>query len=100
MDEAVIYERALTDAEILEHATAPLLPDVGAIALEPEDGAMDVLRVTDLVWAPGIHAVTHNVYLGTTFGDVNEADTDSPLDVLVSQGRMPARLMPVFSTLI
>jgi len=87
LDEAVIYDYALTDAQILEHAAAPFLPDVGALALQPEDGATDVLRNTDLIWVPGMHAQKHDVYFGTAFGDVNDADAGNPLGVLVSEGQ-------------
>jgi hypothetical protein len=94
LDEAVIYDYALSDAEILEHAAAPFLPDVGAIALQPVDGATDVLRNTDLAWVPGIHAQTHDVYLGTTFADVNNADVSNPMGVLASQGQQASTFEP------
>ena len=46
----------------------------------PANGATDVLRDdTQLSWQPGDFAQTHNVYLGTDFNDVNEADEASPL---------------------
>jgi len=90
MDEAVIYDYALTDADILAHATAPFLPDVGAIVLLPENGATDVPRDTSLSWMAGTYAETHDVYLGTVFEDVSTADRATPLDVLVSQGQASA----------
>ncbi|MBN1359097.1 MAG: carbohydrate binding domain-containing protein, partial [Sedimentisphaerales bacterium] len=49
----------------------------------PGDGSVDVRPDTTLSWEPGPFAATHNVYLGTTFDDVNSADVGSPL--LVSQ---------------
>ena len=51
----------------------------------PEDGAVDVHRDTTLSWTPGPFAVRHNLYLGTDFDDVNNADAGSP-DMLVVQG--------------
>jgi hypothetical protein len=42
---------------------------------DPADGAIDVLRDIMLSWKSGIDAVTHDVYLGTDFNDVNNADT-------------------------
>jgi len=87
MDEAVIYDYALTDAQILAHAAAPLLPDVGAIALYPDNGATDVTQEVVLSWTPGTYAQTHDVYFGTVFDDVNAADRNNPLGVLVSQGQ-------------
>jgi len=94
MDEAVIYDYALTDADILAHATAPFLPDVGAIVLLPTDGATDVAQDAVLSWMPGTYAETHDVYFGTTFEDVNTANRDNGLGVLVSQGQADSSYAP------
>ncbi len=94
MDEAVIYDYALSDADILAHASAPFLPDVGAIVLTPEDGATDVPADSSLIWMAGTYAATHDVYLGTTFEDVNTADRANPLDVLVSEGQTESTYDP------
>jgi len=94
MDEAVIYDYALTDAEVLAHAMAPFLPDVGAIVVQPEDGAIDVPRDTALVWMAGTYAETHDVYFGTVLDDVNSADRDNPLGVLLSQGQTASTYQP------
>jgi hypothetical protein len=51
----------------------------------PDDKATDVLRDATLSWTPGLYAMTHDVYLGTSFDDVNTASVGSPL--LVSQGQ-------------
>jgi hypothetical protein len=37
----------------------------------PSDGATNVFPA-ELTWTPGIYAVTHNVYFGTDFNDVND----------------------------
>ena len=87
MDEAVIYDRALTDAEIVVHAAAPFVTDVGAIIVQPVDGAVDVPRDTTLSWIAGTSAQTHDVYLGMAFDDVNVASASDPRGVLVSQGQ-------------
>jgi hypothetical protein len=50
---------------------------------KPEQGATDVPRDTMLSWTPGKNAQKHDVYFGTVFADVNDADRSSPL--LVSQ---------------
>ena len=94
MDEAVIYDYALTDAEILAHATAPLLPDVGAIVVRPEDGATDVPTDASLAWLAGTYAQTHDVYLGTVYEDVNSASRANPMGVLVSQNQAAASYDP------
>ena len=54
---------------------------------QPETEADDVLRNETLSWIPGMYAVTHDVYWGTSFDDVNAASTDSALNVLVSAGQ-------------
>ncbi|MEN6427813.1 MAG: LamG-like jellyroll fold domain-containing protein [Phycisphaerales bacterium] len=87
MDEAVIYDRALTDAEIAVHAAAPFVPDVGAVIVQPADGAIDVPRDTVLSWIAGTYAQAHDVYLGTALDDVNNASASDPRGVLVSQGQ-------------
>jgi len=58
-----------------------------AVEPSPEDGAVDVPRDVVLSWEPGPYADTHNVYFGTVFDDVNDADTTNTLDVLVSEGQ-------------
>ncbi len=53
----------------------------------PEAGAVDVPRDTDLSWAAGKFAATHDVYLGTVFDDVNDATRADPRGVLVSESQ-------------
>ncbi len=60
----------------------------------PEDGAVDVPRDTILSWEPGPLANTHNVYFGTVFDDVNNADTTNTLDVLTSPGQAETEYDP------
>ena len=38
-----------------------------------------------LGWTPGKNAQTHDVYLGTVFADVNNADRSTPPGLLVSR---------------
>jgi len=53
----------------------------------PRNGAADVPQDAVLTWIPGAFADKHDVYFGTVFDDVNEADRANPLGVLVSQGQ-------------
>ncbi len=64
-------------AEALNTATGP----------QPESGSTDVLRDVVLSWSAGDSAVTHDVYLGASFDDVNAASRSNPLGVLLSQGQ-------------
>jgi len=66
-------------------ATAP----IATVAKGPRP-AMEVTDVpcdTVLGWRPSPLAVAHDVYLGTTFEDVNTASRTDPKGVLVSQGQ-------------
>ena len=53
----------------------------------PADKATDVPRDVVLGWTAGKFAAQHDVYLGTTFADVNAADRTNPKGVLVSQAQ-------------
>jgi hypothetical protein len=85
MDDLRVYDRVLSPEEIKkamagwgnELATNP----------KPASGGVDLPRDGVLSWAPGGLAVTHDVYLGTVFEDVNTADRANPMDVLVSQSQ-------------
>ena len=41
-----------------------------------------------LSWTQGAGATSHDVYFGTNFNDVNDANRTNPLGVLKSQGQM------------
>jgi hypothetical protein len=58
---------------------------LGASSPVPDNAAVDVPRDQVLSWKAGPYAATHNVYLGTSFADVNSADTTKPQ--LVSKGQ-------------
>ena len=62
-------------------------PKVKAENPSPADGASDVPQDVVLSWKAGPSAATHDVYLGTDFDDVNNADAAAPLGVLVSPGQ-------------
>jgi hypothetical protein len=44
---------------------------------DPRNSAVEVPRDANLGWKPGDYAEFHHVYLGTSFDDVNDADTTS-----------------------
>jgi hypothetical protein len=64
----------------------------GSLASEPmpEDGAADVVRDVVLGWVAGEGATTRNVYLGTSFADVNDAS----LDAAVGAGQSETSYQP------
>ncbi|MHC4500609.1 MAG: Calx-beta domain-containing protein, partial [Planctomycetota bacterium] len=45
---------------------------------DPNDGAPDIPHDATLSWSPGLVAGSHDVYLGTNFDAVNDANTSSP----------------------
>ncbi len=51
---------------------------------QPADKATDVVRDVTLSWTPSESAKTHNVYLGASSADVNNASVTNPLNVLAS----------------
>jgi len=86
LDEVRIYDYALTEAEI----QAVMQGGEGfpyALGPTPADGAMHQDTGVSLRWRPGDLAVSHDVYFGDNFDDVNEASRTNPLDVLVGQNQ-------------
>jgi len=53
----------------------------------PANNAREVLSETTLSWTPGVYADKHDLYFGTNFNDVNDANRTNPLGVLISQDR-------------
>ena len=51
----------------------------------PKNGKGDVPRDVTLSWKPGDYAVKHDVYFGTTFDDVNNADRNTPMGNQLAQ---------------
>jgi len=59
-----------------------------ARAPSPQDAATDVPRDLIVSWTPGEGASAHDVYLGTSFEDVNNASRSNPMDLLLSEGQV------------
>ncbi|UCD49261.1 MAG: hypothetical protein JSW27_17230, partial [Phycisphaerales bacterium] len=89
----------LRTLEMGEEGGTRLLGEIGGQAtaaqvLAPEDGAIDVYRDIDLSWTPGGFAAAHDVYLGTSFDDVNSATRTNPMGALVSEGQAASSYDP------
>jgi hypothetical protein len=85
--------------EMGEEGGTRLLGEIGGQAtaaqvVSPEDAAADVYREAELTWLPGGFAAGHDVYLGTSFDDVNTATRANPLGVLVSEGQVASTYDP------
>ena len=72
MDEVLIYNRALSAAEIKKLAPRPT-----AWGPVPADGALYMDTWVSLSWEPGDFAVSHDVYFGEDFDGVSDATPDS-----------------------
>ena len=86
IDEVWILNTPLTEGELA--AIAP--NQTKAKGPVPDDAVTDVLRTSPLTWTPGKYAVSHNLYFGDSFDDVNTATT--PLAVLDVESYDPGRL--------
>ncbi len=78
--------------EMGENGGTRLLGEIGGSATGaskpvPADEATDVSRDVALSWTAGGFAVTHDVYLGTSFDDVNNATLADALGTEVSGGQ-------------
>jgi len=67
IDDVRIYDYALSPAEIKKLATLPKATNPG-----PADGAIYESTWASLTWKPGGYAVSHGVYFGESFDDVND----------------------------
>ncbi len=82
----------IDDAKWYEGDYVPTVlgPILTASRPSPAWGDVDVPRDTALSWTPGPFANTHDVYLGGTFDDVNNASSASPASLLVGRGQTAA----------
>ncbi|MBL7146927.1 MAG: LamG domain-containing protein [Phycisphaerae bacterium] len=86
LDEVRIYDYALTETEIqIVMQGGEGFPN--ALGPTPANGSLDQDMSVNLSWRPGDFAVSHDVYFGDNFNDVNEASRTNPQDVLVSQNQ-------------
>ena len=92
LDEVAIFNVALTAEQIQEVMKG--LASSKAVSPIPADASTDVPRDTALSWTAADAAVTHNVYLGTSWDDIDAAGTDAPLGVLVSEGQTATTYTP------
>ncbi|HUV63426.1 MAG TPA: LamG-like jellyroll fold domain-containing protein [Sedimentisphaerales bacterium] len=75
IDDVRIYNRALSVEDIA--ATMVGAPAEVASSPTPADGALHEAAWASLSWSPGAFAVSHDIYIGTNFADVNDATLGS-----------------------
>ncbi len=83
IDDVRIYDNAVTAAEIQDICRNKTL----AVNVSPKGGATDVPNDAVLTWTAGEYAANHDVYVGTTFADVESASRADPKGMLASQGQ-------------
>jgi len=77
IDDARVYNRALSQEEINTAMFGQGQPL--AFGPDPEDGALLEDTWATLSWTPGDFTVSHDVYMGENFDDVNDSTHDSPV---------------------
>ncbi len=94
LDEARVYNRALSADQV--KTIFKILPSskIMAKAVAPANKATEVSPDAVLAWTASEFAATHDVYLGTTFDDVNSASRDNPGSVLIGQSQTETELDP------
>ncbi|MEJ2647846.1 MAG: LamG domain-containing protein, partial [Sedimentisphaerales bacterium] len=85
LDDVQFYDHALSDAEVLQ-AMEGSTSGASAAEPNPENGYPDAPRDVTLSWKEGPYAVTHNLFFGTDFNDVNDATIESPLGAFALEG--------------
>ncbi len=75
IDDVRIYNHVLSEVEILAAMSGEPWPY--AFGPDPADGALHEATWANLSWMPGELAVSHDVYLGDNFDDVNDGVPDS-----------------------
>ncbi|MFH1719358.1 MAG: hypothetical protein ABIF19_18550, partial [Planctomycetota bacterium] len=76
IDDVRLYNHAMTQAEILAAMAGGLIYPY-ALGPDPKDGAVLEDTWVILGWSPGDFAVSHDVYLGDNFDDVNNGTGDT-----------------------
>ena len=93
LDDVCIFSQALTAEEVKAVMQGPAGPQL-AHDPHPAHTATDVPEDTFLNWTAGQFAATHDVYLGKSFADVNNASRSQPGSVLVSRGQTATTYIP------
>jgi len=76
MDDIRIYDHVLSEIEIMGAMAGEIWPY--AWGPGPVDGALHANTWVNISWKPGGFAVSHDIYLGENFGDVDAGAPDSP----------------------
>ena len=94
IDEVAMYDRELSADEVMAIFQNGMPAREFAGDPQPPNEAVDVPRDVVLSWMPGGFAASHDVYLGTSFDDVDSASPDNPMGTLVSPGQTATEYEP------
>ena len=72
IDDVRVYDQVLSEEEILFAMTGGGGGNPQAGAPDPADGELYENTWANLTWRAGFYAVTHDLYFGTSFDDVND----------------------------
>ncbi|MBL7184880.1 MAG: LamG domain-containing protein [Phycisphaerae bacterium] len=93
VDEARVYNGGLTDAEVMELFNAST-SSTAAWRPQPLDGQVDVMTDEQLSWTPGLGAVSHDIYLGTSKADVTSGAAATSQGNQITLSFDPGPLLP------
>ncbi|TKJ33560.1 MAG: hypothetical protein CEE38_20595 [Planctomycetes bacterium B3_Pla] len=77
IDDVRVYNHALTEDELLSAMEGSGAAYPFARSPNPANGVLHLQTWVNLTWGPGDFAVTHDVYLGDSFEDVNDSAADT-----------------------
>ena len=80
----ILFPLARDEGPWIQVAEVELFNDCEIFGPTPKDLADDVPRESLLNWTPWHDDLTYDVYLGTEWSDVNQAERDHPVGLLVS----------------
>jgi len=77
IDDLRVYDHALTEAEIMAAMAGGTGGYPFALSPNPDDGALLEATWANISWRAGAYAVSHDLYLGDNFDDVNDGIAES-----------------------
>jgi len=77
IDDMRLYDRVLDENEIISIMEGGTGQNQSAYGPSPADNDLIIETWTNLTWKPGPSAVSHDVYLGDNFDDVNDGTGDT-----------------------
>ena len=94
LDEARVYNRAITTDEVKQIIAIPPSSMIKAQSPTPAHKAKDVARDVVLAWTPSGVGVARDVYFGVSLEDVMAAERTDPRGVLVAQAQTATEFDP------